>query len=287
MKEFTNLEDKAIDTLLKISHSKLKKNSHLFPDYGEIEILAASNHRLNNVEKEDLYPAIILLRVVLAANRNYNAVVRKNIERIKFLHPDLKSFNDLDQLLKSLSQEEFYKFWGHKNLIKYDILKNILSSIKLIREKYNIDDDFLLMVEWAKNIDLKHFDKDPIGRIKNVALATVQHLRMDFGIDTVKPDQRVIEVLEREFVHTKVSQRKAIRLVEELSKLSSIKTRTIDLILVNYGSGYYDNRKYNSLLSVKEEIASRLINLGVADQIVLEATELPYQTIFDLKQGLV
>lgn len=285
MKEFHGKEKKVKQILNRISQSNLKENSHLFPDYGAIKILDAAEDCLTNGKKEDSYPAIIFLRVVLAANRNYNKHVRKNIERIQTEYPQLKSFEELDNLINSMSTNDFYKLWGHKNLRKYNVLKNLLKATETLRSKYQIEDDFSLMKTWAENVDIKKLRNDEIGKIKDVALATVQHLRMDFGIDTVKPDQRVIEVLEREFVHKQVSQKKAIQLVEELSRISGIKTRTIDLILVNYGSGYYDNRKFSSKFMIQLEIAKNLVKLGVNDDVVAKGTELPIETIKEIKEN--
>lgn len=283
MKEFQNKEETVKQILTRISDTKLKENAHLFPDYGAIPIKEAVQNCLKNGKAEDSYPAIIIIRVVLAANRNYNKHVRKNIENIKRKYPNLKSFTDLDKLMKSMSKVEFYDLWGHKNSKKYYVLKNILQAANTLQAKYQILDDFKLMKKWAEDVEIKKLRDDEIGKIKDVALATVQHLRMDFGIDTVKPDQRVIEVLEREFVHKKVSQKKAIQLVQKLSELSGITMRTIDLILVNYGSGNYDNRKYNSKLMIQSEIAKRLIKLGVTDNIIAEATELSIETINEMK----
>jgi hypothetical protein len=285
MNEFKNSEEKVKQKLLRIANSNLKENSHLFRDYGPIPIKIASEHCIENVKKEDLYPAIILLRVVLAANRNYNRHVRKNLDRIKTNYPNLKSFKDLTRIVKSKSQSEFYEFWGHKNLRKYNVLINLLEAIELIRSRFNIEDDFELMNRWAHDVNINNLNEDEIGKIKDVALATVQHLRMDFGIDTVKPDQRVIEVLEREFVYKNVSQKKAIHLVEELSELSGISIRKIDMILVNYGSGYYDNRKYSSSFAIQSEIAKKLIRLGVAENIIIEATDLPIETLNEIKEN--
>lgn len=261
-----------LETFERIKNSNLKKDSHLYPDFGAIKIWDAVQKGKIEYSKEEYKPAIIILRVVLAANRKYNTHVRPNIDRIIRKHKEIDSFKSLKSFIESKSREEFYSFWGHKNLKKYNVLLNILDAIDQIREKYKIEDDFKLMQKWAEDVVLDNYQNDPIGRIKNIAIATIQHLRMDFGIDTVKPDQRVIEVLEREFGFTSVSQIKAIKLVEEISQLTQISARKLDQILVNYGSGYYDNRKYHSNQKLRKEIANKLLERNVDLKIIFEAT---------------
>jgi hypothetical protein len=267
-----NDQEYILETLERIKNSQLKKDSHFYPEFGGIKIWDAVQQWKEDYRKDEFKPAIVILRVVLAANRKYNTVVRPNIDRIIKEHPEIDSFESLKSLIDSKTREEFYSFWGHKNLKKYNVLLNILDATDQLREKYKIVDDFKLMQEWAKDVELDNYENDTIGRIKNVAIATIQHLRMDFGINTVKPDQRVIEVLEREFGYKKVSQTKAIRLVEGLAKLTQISARKLDLIMVNYGSGYYDNRKYHSNLILREEIANKLMERKVDLKIIYEST---------------
>lgn len=279
-------QEKILQTLNRICNSDLKENSHIYPDFKrKISIKEAAEFCLKNQKEQDLYPAIIFIRVVLAANRDYNKHVRDNLEKIKKLYPKLKSFNDLKNLIDQMKREDFYKLWGHNNLRKYNVLNNLLYATITLRERYKIQDDFKLMQKWAEEVNLKKLKNDEIGKIKDIAVATVQHLRMDFGIDTVKPDQRVLEVIQREFLYKKVSQKQAIKFVEELSTLSGLKTRLIDLILVNYGSGYYDNRKYSSRYMVQIEIAKNLINLEVDNKIIAIATEINLDSIKELKEN--
>lgn len=280
MKYLKNDKELILNTLETIYNSKLKENSHLFGNYGNISIINAVKKYINENINQDFYPAIIFIRVVLAANRNYNLHVKKNIDNIKNNYPNLKSLGDLNELISSKSIDEFYKFWGHKNLKKYIVLKNLIDAAFKLKLTLKVDDDFELMKKWAENINIYKLQNDEIGKIQNVALATVQHLRMDFGIDTVKPDQRVLEVLEREFINKKVSQKKAIKIVEELSKISGLKVRELDLILVNYGSGYYDNRIYNSKYLYQIETAKKLLKNKIKLKIISEVTNL---TIDDLK----
>lgn len=261
-----------IKIVKRIANSPLKKDSHLYPQFKEKKIVDAVNQWKEDYESHEFQPAIILLRVVLAANRKYNTHVKPNIDRIMMDYPDLNSFRSLENLMNSMTLEEFYKFWGHKNLKKDNVLKNLLDAIKQLRNKYNITDDLKLMYKWGSEIDILDYESDNVGRIKNIGLATIQHLRMDFGINTVKPDQRVMEVLQREFGFKKVNQIKAIRLVEEISKIVEIPVRKLDLIFVNYGSGYYDNRNYNSQIKLRREIAKKLKEHGVKEDIIFDST---------------
>ena len=82
----------------------------------------------------------------------------------------------------------------------------MLKAAQILKSKYEISDDSKVMEKWAREINILEYEDNEIGRIKNIGLATIQHFRMDFGVDTVKPDQRVIEVLENEFKAKKVSQ---------------------------------------------------------------------------------
>lgn len=276
MKIRHNLNDKSkyLKTLDRISNANLKEGSHIFNPHGAMPIRQAAELSLREIDPTDLYPAIIFVRVVLAANRNYNKHVRENVIRIKKYYPQLRSITDLDNLIKSMPVDEFYELWGHKNPRKYNVLLNLITATYNLREKYNITDDFILLKKWAEDFQIINLRSDEIGKIDDIALATVQHLRMDLGIDTVKPDQRVMEVIEREFLGTRVTQRQAIEFVEFLSSISGLKVRLIDLILVNYGSGYYANKTFYSLEAYQIEIVKKFASLGISHSIISEGTSL-------------
>ena len=138
------------------------------------------------------------------------------------------------------------------------------------------------MEKWAREINILEYEDNEIGRIKNIGLATIQHFRMDFGVDTVKPDQRVIEVLENEFKAKKVSQGKAIALVEEIAKITNISVRELDLVMVNYGSGYYENIYRKSKKEIITNIAIRLKDKNIEDSVIEHATGLSLKKIESL-----
>ncbi len=276
-KEFDILKsltkEKIVEILERIGKEPLTKTGHGFEIYGNISIKEAAEKSTSDyTNKYQTKPAIGILSVVLAANRNYNKVVEPNLRRIETEKPNLKTFDQLSVILKEKTQEEFYTFWGHKDGKKYKTLKNILLAIEQLREKYpNVEGDFALMNTWANDADLSNYNNDLIGKIPNIAIATFQHLRMVFGVDTVKPDQRVKEVLDYEFNLPRLSNINVIKAVEQIAEITNSRVITIDQILVKYGSSHYNQS--SKKLSIKE-IAKRLKEEKVSYDIISKATSL-------------
>lgn len=198
MKAYNILDTLSIEqlnaTVNNIAQSQLTPTSHLFNDYGSVSIIeAAKKHTSNYTKRSKARPALGLIEVVLAANRNYNLHVKPNIERLEQT-TNLITLGQLSDILKNSTKEEFFKFWGPRDAKKYQILTDILSATTKLRQQYpQVSDDFDLMNSWATYVDIRNYKSDILGQIKNVAIATIQHLRMTFGCDTVKPDQRVKE----------------------------------------------------------------------------------------------
>jgi hypothetical protein len=94
------------------------------------------------------------------------------------------------------------------------------------------------MNRWAKKFDLDNWQNDVL-RIKKIGLATLQHLRMYFGADTVKPDRRVKQVLYREFSLRVGCDRRIVEVVTEMAYILHCPVLYLDSVLVNYGSGHY------------------------------------------------
>jgi uncharacterized protein (DUF2164 family) len=99
---------------------------------------------------------------------------------------------------------------------------------------------------------------------------------MTFGVDTVKPDLRVKEVLDFEFNTKRLSDENAIKAVEQIAKIANLKTITIDQIFVKYGSGYY-NQGANKL-NIKQ-IVERLKKFKIDIKIISEVTNLSTEQI--------
>lgn len=127
------------------------------------------------------------------------------------------------------------------------------------------------MNKWGENANVLNYKNDLIGNIPNVAVATFQHLRMVFGVDTVKPDQRVKEVLDYEFGLSRLPDEKAIKAVEQIAALAGLKVIAVDQIFVKYGSGHYNQKAKTVTL---KQIVQNLKSHGVDNEIISKATYL-------------
>ena len=222
----------------RLENSLMTKYSHGYENYGAIKIICAAKKQAENFKNEEgRNAAIIVVEVVLAANRNFKRQVGENIQKIREKYPSL-TFEKLNRMLDKMDYKEFKEVWGHKDEKKYNTLKALVEEILKIKKNNPKLNDFETMKMWAEKSDRKNRKNDRLGCIPNVGLATFQHFKIAFGVDTVKPDKRVREVLSKEF-GAKLSPEKAIDAVEEIAKITGYKVIEIDQIFVKYGSGYY------------------------------------------------
>lgn len=92
---------------------------------------------------------------------------------------------------------------------------------------------------------------------------------MVFGVNTIKPDQRVKEVLRYELGLGKLSDISTILAVEQIASIVNLETITIDQIFVKYGSSYYNQTSNRSIVL---QIARNLKTMGVDSTIISKAT---------------
>lgn len=234
-----------IKQIVKNIGSKLmKKNSHGYNKNLENTILDSALEGATNflTEVDKKQPVITLMAVILSANRNYNRQVEPHVMKMKENLSNIK-FKNLKDKLNELDYIQFSQIWGHKDEKKYKILTSVVNRILMLQQLTEWD-DLQIMKNWAKHAQLKNRKDDLLlGGIPNIGVATFQHLRICFGCDTVKPDQRVKEVLSKEFGIAKLSDEEVISLVEEIASITQYKVIEIDQIFVKYGSGYYASDK--------------------------------------------
>lgn len=144
-------KDEIAAVVERLGNEKLTRTGHGFKEFGATPIrVAAEKSTTAFTDRWRLKPALGLISVVLAANRDYNKVVEPNLERIEQMIPGLHGFNQLSALIQTKTIEEFYELWGHKDKKKFETLKNILLKIEQLRSIYpTYRDDFDLLNKWG------------------------------------------------------------------------------------------------------------------------------------------
>lgn len=240
----------------------LTKTSHLYDRFpGKTIGEAVKVFSCSYDDEAKKKPGLVLLSVILAAHRNYTKQVEPIIKALRKKNFD--SFQDLKKIL--VDMDTFGDFIGAREHEKYTILVEMMKRIDKMKSDTGVSKDYDILHNWAANADYTDHKRDIIGQIKGIGIATFQHLRMNFGINTVKPDQRVAEVLNREFNFISNNLVDYIEAVEYISMISELKVIEIDQIFVNYGSGYYtdksdeleaQSREYRKIISINTEDSS-------------------------------
>lgn len=252
-----------------------------FKNENEKIITSAIANAGNYTYFSKLHPAIALMDVVLAANRNYRRQVEEHIKRMREQFADL-TLLELKKKIENNDYKSFKQIWGHADEKKFLTLKRILEKVFEQANPTSKEEDFEVLKDWATKSNLNTWLSDPIGELTNVGVATFQHLRMTFGINTVKPDQRVMEVLEKEF-NLKLSQLNTIFAVEHIAKVTGYKVLVIDQIFVKYWSGYYPATQIEVKQEV-ENIIKVLLEEDVPKNIISKATKWSVEQINAIKQ---
>lgn len=239
--------EKVKKTVTELGNAIATENSH-GKDVGLTIFESARGSLPKDADKKKFNPAIAIMDVILAAHRDYNNAVEEHVTEIKKNYPHL-TINGLDKLIQKYPTALlFKKVWGRNEPDKYQTLRAVVTKVlPMLNGKDDIDNDIEKMHDWAVNANLENHKSDPIGSIFNIGVATFQHLRMSFGVNVVKPDQRVMEVLKHKF-ERKLKGIDAILACEEIAKIcgAEFSPLLIDRIFVRYGSAYYRKKNSNS-----------------------------------------
>ena len=269
-----NLNEEKISLIIRTLESqKLMPSSHLYKRFpgkaiGEAAEVFANKYSDEAREK----PALSLIAVVLSIHRNYTKIVEPRTDRMR--KAGFGTFADLRNKAKNL--DTFSEFCEMRANEKYNIVVEMLAAIDKLKENTKEMDDFEVLHKWALGADYRNYKNDIIGRIKGVGLATFQHLRMNFGANTVKPDQRVKEVLKKEFGLKLTNDIENIDAVEYIAKVTRKTALYIDQVFVNYGSGYYVNEIVN-------QVDNGIIMSSIEEKIVKNVVEQRAQTEYAIK----
>lgn len=207
----------------------------------EAGILASQNFTEDHKKK----PALGLIGVVLSTNRDVATFVNDRIKHINNYYPNITTFKDLEKELSKFPQEEeelknaLEKFWKLKDIKRYNILKSLNNLIiNMEVDDKNVTNDYEKMNEWANKFNIEKWEKDYL-RIPGVALGTLQHLRMQFGVITVKPNRHVSTIINELFNIEANNDMDKIIAMEELAIAFEIEDFVLDKIFFKYGASGY------------------------------------------------
>ena len=266
------------ETVARLGNAPATEDSH-GQDVGLSIFESARKSVAEHADQTRLNPAIAIMDVILAAHRDYNKAVLPHVRNLRKNYPNL-TINGLDKLLQTYPTALLFKeIWGHNDDQKFQTLKSVVAKIlPMLQGRDDIQNDIEKTHDWAVNANLENYKEDPIGSILNIGVATFQHMRMSFGANVVKPDQRVMEILEREFGR-KLEGINAILACEEIAEIcgADFSPLLIDRIFVRYGSGYY-REKTNSetyIVGVIKKLKASSVDL----EIISNATGWTYEDV--------
>lgn len=166
------------------------------------EIAKEKENRLKEYAKVDstVYP---IINTALVINWKWETA-KKRIDRFYKLFPYLDTLQKLNTEIENKNPVTFCKKFLQINATsernpKYQLLSNLCKGFLLYKETHKFSTEREALIHWANNVDLYKLKNDPIGRLPGVGPGVVQNLRMMMGVDVVKPDRHVINVLGSEF----------------------------------------------------------------------------------------
>ncbi|MBB2919327.1 hypothetical protein [Cupriavidus alkaliphilus] len=266
-------EQQSIASMIaQLGDAKMTSTSHGYLLGTDETILeAALRGAANYTTKSQASSAIAIMDVVLAANRDYNRVVKGHVIAMRERFGRL-TIKQLGEMVGAATASEFKNVWGHDDARKFEILKALLEIfIPRLKRIDTPENDFLVVSEWARTAQLSNKAQDPVGKIKDIGIATFQHLRMTFGADTIKPDLRVKNVLEQEF-DLRLSDRDSVLVVEQMAKIVGRTPLLIDQIFVKYGSGYYYRTQADAVRVAVVHIVRKLKKMKMPIEKIAEVT---------------
>ena len=168
--------------------------------------------------------AVAIVTTVLAMRQKWRETAKPRVEDFKMKYSDIRTLRDLELLMESMSEREFCKSVlglriAETPFPRYARLREFVEAFLTYQEETGIEDDWEAMKDWARNVDVNNVKNDIVGKIKGVNLATVQNLRLLCGIDTVKPDVHVKNVLKEIGLGNEVG---VVELLSELTGYSSL-----------------------------------------------------------------
>ena len=205
--------------------------------------IAGKNETIGETAKKEIQEQWVnnhveaIINTVLAMRQRWKETAEPRFTEYQKNYPYIKTLYDLDNLIKSIPEQEFCKkvlgiTITKNNFWRYKMLNDIVKAFTEYQKENGFNSDREAMMDWAKKCNLSQLEEDIVGRLNNVGPATVQNLRMCLGIDTVKPDVHIINALK------KIGLGNEVEICELISELTGYKCIELDQIFWHWDRDY-------------------------------------------------
>jgi hypothetical protein len=191
-------------------------------------VLAVQSISVKPSTREDWkrVPALKVIDCVLSLNRPYDAFVVPRIVQFATAYPDVRSISDLQALIRSFpSPDAFVRdTLNYKHEERAVVLSSVVDWLVGVAGTGDLQSQQERLEAWAKEVRFRGANNP---RIRGFGLAGFQYMRMLFGADTAKPDTWIVQWVAAQ-VGLKVSDRKALHLLEGAARHAGVSVRDLD-----------------------------------------------------------
>lgn len=185
------------------------------------------NKEVNESENGYENMSLVCLDMVLSINRQYYNFVVPRIKMFGRKYSGIKTIDDLDDLLSSKTNTDFFDVWNYKHIERVEILRDLVRVLKEKKDYYWNDEK--KEIEFFRNI-LNDMDirNNEIIKINGIGLASFQYLKMLVGIPTVKPDIHIKRSISAALKKENINDIDTIKIIESSSENINVSPRDID-----------------------------------------------------------
>lgn len=196
-------------------------------------VITAESSELSN-SSDSLAP---VLRTALVINFRESAM-KSRYQRFVAMFPEISTLFALKRVMDTTVPLAFCKTYLNINANsaaadknpKYCLLKALTDGFLEYQKLHGLSSEIEAIRHWSARVKLDDLKNDFIGKRHGVGPAVVQNIRLNLGDRVMKPDRRVIGVMEQ-FLHVKIPVDK----YSEFADLIGKNPRYLDCILFEYG----------------------------------------------------
>jgi hypothetical protein len=200
-------------------------------------VLAVQSYPVRPSTREDWdrVPALKVIDCVLSLNRPYDKFVAPRVVQFKKAYPNVLSVSDLQALIRSFSSPDAFvrETLDYKHAERAVMLSKVVDWLAVIAGTGDLQSQQYRLEAWAKEARFQGADNP---RIRDFGLAGFQYMRMLFGADTTKPDTWIIQWVATQ-VGRKVSDRRALHLLESAARHAGVSVRDLDTTIWEASTG--------------------------------------------------